>query len=326
MIIPLPSNRPAGRFYRGGAGIAAFRGESWIASHEPEDWIASTTSVFGQEPIGQTRLPDGSSLASALAADPEHWLGREHAERWGPDQRLLVKLLDAGQRLPVHAHPHDDFAARHLGAAHGKAEAWYILRGGAVHLGLTRDVGAEELTKLVESQDTTTLLGLLHRVTVAPGDVVYVPPGELHAIGEGVLLLELQQPEDLSILLEWDGFALDGARSGHLGLGFATALEAVNTRSRPRESVDRLVRTAPPGGSVLPEEAEQYFRLERHRLGDGERRTLAPGWRILVVSGGEVEVDGMECAAGAVLLVPAAAGEIALVGSGEVLVARPPAP
>ncbi|WP_231560250.1 hypothetical protein [Microbacterium hominis] len=39
----------------------------------------------------------------------------------------LVKLLDAGQRLPVHAHPDDAFAAAHLGRAHGKAEAWYIL-------------------------------------------------------------------------------------------------------------------------------------------------------------------------------------------------------
>jgi mannose-6-phosphate isomerase class I len=38
-----------------------------------------------------------------------------------------VKLLDGGQRLPVHAHPHAAFAARHLGRAHGEAEAWYIV-------------------------------------------------------------------------------------------------------------------------------------------------------------------------------------------------------
>jgi hypothetical protein len=44
-------------------------------------------------------------------------------ERFGADTRLLVKLLAAGQRLPVHAHPHVSFAAEHLGRAHGKAEA-----------------------------------------------------------------------------------------------------------------------------------------------------------------------------------------------------------
>ena len=56
-------------------------------------------------------------------------------ELFGADPRLLVKLLDAGQRLPVHAHPHASFAAVHLGTAHGKAGAWYIVEGGEIYLG-----------------------------------------------------------------------------------------------------------------------------------------------------------------------------------------------
>ena len=63
--------------------------------------------------------------------------------------------------------------------------------------------------------------------------MVLVPAGRLHAIGEGVLLLELQEPEDLSILLEWGGFALDGERDGHLGLGFDLALSAVDHQRSP---------------------------------------------------------------------------------------------
>ncbi|MGO8610104.1 phosphoheptose isomerase, partial [Rhizobium johnstonii] len=77
-----------------------------------------------------------------------------------------------------------------------------ILQGGVIHVGLRDDLDPRALRALVDRQDTAALLALLHAVEVSPGDVVWVPPGELHAIGAGVLLLELQQPEDLSILLE----------------------------------------------------------------------------------------------------------------------------
>src|ERR671922_204086 len=81
------------RFYRGGKRIAAFR---------------------------------GTTVRDAVAADPVAFLGPEHVERFGADTRLLVKLLDAGERLPVHFHPDDEFARRH-GFAHGKTEAWLMV-------------------------------------------------------------------------------------------------------------------------------------------------------------------------------------------------------
>lgn len=322
--IPLPSNRPAERFYRGGARISAFRGETGGAPREPEDWIGSTTTVNGEPSLGLTTLPDGRVLRDAVEQDPRAWLGADHVARWGADTRLLVKLLDAGQRLPVHAHPHDDFAASHLGRAHGKAEAWYILQGGTVHVGLREDSDAAELAALVADQDVAALLALLHEVEVAPGDVVWVPPGELHAIGAGILLLELQQPEDLSILLEWQDFAIDGAAVGHLGLGFDLALAAVNTKGRSDSEIGALVSTAPASGSVFPAAADEYFRLERLPV-DGAA-VVDRGFSIVIVSGGEVAIDGLDHRAGSSLLVPHAAGALEVTGAGELLVARPPAP
>ncbi|BBE21400.1 mannose-6-phosphate isomerase [Arthrobacter sp. MN05-02] len=323
MIEQLPSNRPPERFYRGGARISAFRGEPSAAEFEPEDWIGSTTTIFGEAELGLTRLGNGTLLRNAVSTDPEYWLGREHAARWGSDVRLLVKLLDAGQRLPVHAHPDDAFAARQLGHSHGKAEAWYILQGGTVHLGLTRDVGEAELAALVEAQDVDALLGLLHQVDVAPGDVVWVPPGVLHAIGAGVLLLELQQPEDLSILLEWRDFALDGTTDGHLGLGFDVALTAVQRTAVSREALAGLVRTAPPMGSVFPPDADAFFRLERIPV-EGQV-PLDPGFAVLVVSDGAVSIGGRPAPRGSTWLLPAGAGGVLVDGDGEVLLARPPA-
>jgi mannose-6-phosphate isomerase len=324
MIVRVPSNRPAERFYRGGARITTFRGEPPAAEYEPEDWVGSTTTVFGDPALGLTRLPDGRLLRDAIEADPVGWLGPAHVGRWGSDLRLLVKLLDAGQRLPVHAHPDDDFAAHHLGHAHGKAEAWYILEGGTVHVGLTRAVATEELATLVADQNVAALLGLLHAVEVAPGDVVWVPPGELHAIGAGVLLLELQQPEDLSVLLEWQGFEIDGARAGHLGLGFELALQAVNRSARTAQQVRALIGTAPADGSVLPADADTYFRLERLAV-DGTRQ-VSPGFAILVVTGGELVLGDEPAPSGSTFLSPASDGPIAVRGTGELLIARPPAP
>lgn len=327
MPLRLPSNRPADRFYRGGARIAAFRGEPAAAPREPEDWIASTTTVAGDVRAGLSVLPGGRTLRDAVEADALSWLGRSHTRRWGSDTRLLVKLLDAGQRLPVHAHPDDAFAATHLGRAHGKAEAWYILEGGTVHLGLRHDVDRTRLADLVAAQRSAELLDALHRVEAHPGDVVWVPPGELHAIGEGVLLLELQQPEDLSILLEWRGFALDGAAAGHLGLGFDRALAAVNRRARRPEEVAALVgaaRSGSPSGSVLPADADAFFRLERHVI--GSELAVAAGFAVAVVVAGDLRVAGQSAPAGSTWLIAAAEGAVSVSGQGELLVARPPAP
>jgi mannose-6-phosphate isomerase len=329
--IVLAANQPAQRFYRGGSRIARFRGVKNAPDYTPEDWVGSTTCVRGEPGVGVTTLPDGTPLDAAVAADPESWLGAAHVEAFGADTKLLVKLLDAGQRLPVHAHPDGVFARRELGAAHGKAEAWYILSPGDIYLGLRRELSHSELRRTVDDQDAQALLDAMHKVTVTPGDRVYVPPGVLHSIDEGVFLVELQEPEDLSILLEWTGFAIDGSVLGHLGLGFDTALQAVETRRRPDAEVEQLIRSGPVAagsGSCLPTEAARYFRLEFVSVAG--RRSLDPGFTILVVTEGAVTLQTakarVDVRAGATVLLPASAGPVELTGEGTVLAARPPVP
>jgi mannose-6-phosphate isomerase len=328
--IVLPSNRPPSRFYRGGRRITDLRGEDPAGDREPEDWVASTTTVAGEDRTGLTVLPDGRLLRDAVADEPVAWLGAEHVARFGVDAMLLVKLLDAGERLPVHAHPHRSFAGEHLGRAHGKAEAWVILEGGEVYLGLRRDLAAEELDELLSRQDSGAFLEAMHRIDVRRGDVVFVPPGVLHAIGAGVLLAELQEPEDLSILVEWDGFALDGPRDGHLGLGFDLALRAVERRMRSADEIAGLVHRASGDTPLLPAEADQYFRLDWLIVDDGAPLSVGGGFSVVVVLEGAVELgfDGgvLGVTAGRTLVVPDAAGPIAVRGAGQLLVCRPPRP
>lgn len=86
--------------------------------------------------------------------------------RFGPDTELLVKLLDAGERLPVHFHPDRDFARRHFGSARGKTEAWLIVETrrepATVWLGFRDDVESEKLVGWVDRQDGATMLGALN--------------------------------------------------------------------------------------------------------------------------------------------------------------------
>lgn len=126
-----------------------------------------------------------------VRADPGRWLGSDAHS--APELAVpLVKLLDAGQRLPVHVHP-SDACARKLGVwPQGKAEAWFVIDAPAsavVHVGWSRAVTATELAGWVEEQDVTAMLGAMHALQVAPGDSVYVPPGTPHAIGARIFLV-----------------------------------------------------------------------------------------------------------------------------------------
>ncbi|MDT4972605.1 MAG: mannose-6-phosphate isomerase [Pseudonocardiales bacterium] len=329
--LALPANQPADRFYLGGARIAAFRGIAPAGDHVPEDWIGSTTTVAGFDDVGLTHLDDGRTLRAAIAADPSAWLGPEHASRFGADPALLVKLLDAGERLPVHVHPNDEFARQHLSCRTGKTESWIILAAepeAQVHLGFHDDVDPAQLTSWVDQQDRAAMLSALHGIAVRPGDTVYVPAGLPHAIGAGILLLELQQAADLSLLLEYSGFAIDGLREGHLGIGFDAALRCVRHDAVSTTELDQL------GGRwddshIFPAAADEFFRAERI-AGDVDT-VLEPGFSVLAVVAGSgrlswpgAEAGDLDVRAGSTVAVPFGAGPVHIRGELELLRARPP--
>lgn len=321
--LTLGPNLP-GAFYRGTGAILDLRGLPGPADpYQPEDWIASTTTRFGQESSGLSRLPDGTFLRDAVAADPAGWLGPEHVAAYGADTGLLLKFLDAGQRLPVHVHPNRAFAAEHLHSRHGKTEAWIILRaeaGAAVHIGFDRDVDAGELQRWVAEQDTGAMLGAMNAVPVSPGDALLCPAQVPHAIDEGILLLELQEPTDFSVLLEYEGFAVD-PQDGHLGLGYEKALRAVD---RQRWSAGRIGDLRAEGQRILPAAADPFFRAEwasgSWEAGFGVLVNLE-GTGTLHSAHGPVPV-----APGSTTLIPYAAGECGLDGDARAILCRPPAP
>lgn len=332
-LVPLPANLPTGLIYRGSGQIASFRGLDRDAAEAPQDWIASTVATFGETSAGLTMLETGYSLADEIAADPPGWLGAEHVARAGADTKLLVKLLDAGRRLPVHVHPDDGFAQHVMGRPCGKTEAWFMLEPATVHVGFNRPVTAGELAGWVESQDVEAMLGALNAVKVPAGASVVVPAGLPHVIGEGAFLVELQQPTDLSILMEWRDFGVESPDSAHLGLGFDVALRAVDREAldaRGLESLVTLPGDAGPGvHDALSPAAERFFRLQRVVAVDGRQYRLDAGYSVLIGLSGHARLssatgEATQLRAGDTVVVAHRAGELVVEGDSVLLRCRPP--
>jgi mannose-6-phosphate isomerase len=301
----LPANQPE-TFYRGAGRIAEFRNGPALPDR-PEDWVGSVTSRFGRAPSGLSTLTDGRVLAEAIAADPRWWLGPDRV-----DTGVLVKLLDAGQRLPLHVHPDRRFATAHLASPYGKTEAWVIVAArpdAYVHLGFDRDVPAAELAGWVAGQQTERMLAATNKIPVAAGDAILCPAGVPHAIGDGILLVEIQEPTDFSVLLEYEGF---GLADGHLGLGYDLALECVDRNAWTPARIQTLRGGA---GRLLPEAADEFFSARRLHGGD----TVAQGFSVLVAVAGAGRLGDQPIRRGDTLLVPYAAGPLPLEGQVEAI-------
>jgi len=331
----LPCNQ-FDHFYRGGNRIGELR-HGPGGPMRPEEWIGSTTARWGSAPQGFSALPNGRLLIEAIEADPIAWLGADHLERFGTSTEVLVKLLDLDQRLPVHLHPNRQFSRTHLGLAHGKTEAWYVLdapEGATVGVGFAEEMSFERMSEWVANRDSEALLAALQTRVVRPGDAMLVPAGLPHTVADGVFVLELQEPTDLSILLEWADFAVDGTKDGHLDLGFPTALQAVDLSAVSASDLDRLVipREQVSGAgiaSVMPAAADPYFRAQRIDSSGGPVSVDA-GFAIVLLTEGRGIVHthqgDREVARGDVLLIPHCAGDWSLSGDAVAMACRPPAP
>jgi mannose-6-phosphate isomerase len=164
---------------------------------------------------------------------------------------------------------------------------------------------------------------------------VLVPAGTPHAIGPGVFLAELQEPTDLSILLEWRGFLDDATEAGSLGLGYQQVLAAVDRTGWSQQRLAGMCRrpadaTADRGISrLLPPAADPFFRAEL--LQPAADLDVPAGYAVWIVARGEgalvTEQGGtLPLRRGMTVLVPYADGVARLSGDIQVIRCLPPGP
>jgi mannose-6-phosphate isomerase len=221
----------------------------------------------GTQPIGESwEIVDRTDEQSVVASGPwqgetlhELWTTRR-AEVFGPHHAqarsrfpLLCKLLDARDRLSVQVHPPAAVASQLGGEP--KTEMWYFLacdEGSLVYAGLEDGTTRESFQSALREG---TVEQSLHVLATREGDSIFIPSGRLHAIGEGNLIVEIQQNSDTTYrVFDWNRAGLDGKpRELHI----AESLQSTDfTDFEP-------VLTHTESGVVA--ECE-HFRIEKHRI------------------------------------------------------------
>lgn len=187
------------RPYKGLASSADPIGESWEVSAVP-----SSTSIVSN---GEW---SGKQLTEVIASDPQAWLGKSVAERYGNRLPLLVKFIDAEKDLSIQVHPNDEMAMRRHGKM-GKTEMWYVIDaqpGSFLYAGFNKQITPEEYRQRVENG---TIMEVLAKHSVKPGDVFFLPAGRVHAICGGILLAEVQQSSDVTYrIYDYNRLGMDG--------------------------------------------------------------------------------------------------------------------
>ena len=162
-----------------------------------ESWVVS--SIKNCESTAE-----GQPLSKLLKALPKEFTGG------ASEFPLLIKIIDAAQKLSVQVHP-DDAAAKELEGGVGKTEMWYILdaeEDSYIYYGFEKETTKQEYEQAIKDG---TVTNLLHKQPVKAGECYYIPSKTVHAIGKGILIAEIQQPSDITYrVFDYGRVGLDG--------------------------------------------------------------------------------------------------------------------
>lgn len=188
-----------------------------------ESWEISAVEGFVSE--AANGFLAGNDLNELVEIYMGDLVGEKVYQKYGNEFPLLLKFIDAACDLSVQVHPNDKIAEeRHN--AYGKSEMWYIINaedGSLINPGFNQPVTKE---KFVDYFSRGRLMDLLQFDTVLPGDVYFVPAGQVHSIGKGVLLAEIQQTSDVSYRI-YD-FDRKDAKGNKRELHAGWAVDAIN--------------------------------------------------------------------------------------------------
>lgn len=167
-------------------------GESWEISGVPENVSVVVNGDYA-----------GWSLSTLQQEFKSSFLGAENYKRFGNDFPLLIKFLDAAKALSVQVHPDDAMAQKHHNCP-GKTEMWYIMDHEAdaeIVLGLNQDQKDLGTLQTIDAQNVNSVF---HTEKVTKGASYFIPAGQVHAIGSGILVAEIQQTSDVTYrIYDW---------------------------------------------------------------------------------------------------------------------------
>ncbi len=265
-------------------------------------------TLFGKRlppggPIGESwEIVDRPEAQSIVADGPlrgetlhDLWMNRR-ADVFGnvaeaPRFPLLLKLLDAEDKLSVQVHPPASVARELSGEA--KTEFWYLAEaapGAELYVGLTSGSSRKRFAEAIERGEVEREL---HRIEVRTGDVMFLPSGRVHAIGAGNVIIEVMQNSDTTYrVFDWNRRIGTKARELHV----EKSLRSINFDDRE----PMLVK--PDGESLVRHE---LFHIAKWELPTARPAAGAGLFVIVCCLSGSVQCAGTRLQPGHFFLLPA---------------------
>jgi|SRR6185437_220525 len=244
-------------------------------------------------------LLKGKTLNALWEGYREEVFGEHLVNSPSPRFPILCKLLDVRECLSVQVHPPERVANALSGEP--KSEVWYFLDtapGAKIYAGLKKGTSKRSFKALLASG---RIEEALHKLPVETGDSLFIPSGRLHAIGEGSVIVEIQQNSDTTFRLhDWDRLGFDGLpRRLHVQESLASI-----------DFLDFEPRLQPPGQAVIA--SCPFFRVDFLEIARPTQAHCEKKFSIYVVVRGCISCGGSSFTTGQFFFVPAQAFEISI--------------
>ncbi|MDE7153869.1 MAG: class I mannose-6-phosphate isomerase [Muribaculaceae bacterium] len=301
----------------GGDRIAGFKGIASQGSSIGESWEVSP--LKDHESVVAEGEYKGIPLSDILASNGKEIMGQRLYNKYGNNFPLLIKFLDSADDLSIQVHPDDELAAsRH--DSPGKIEMWYSLLPSPtayLYAGFNKSVTPDNFLEAVKNGE---IISLLKRFTPRQGDVFLIPPGCVHALGKGNLVLEVQQASDVTYRI-FDYNRRD-AEGNLRELHVHESIDAVDYSQAPRSAKNISSQT---GKELILEDCPHFtstiINVKGHHILDLERRD---SFSIVIATKGNhilTSPDGTTYPLhqGHTLLIPAVMPKVSVDGDGDIV-------
>jgi len=306
----------------GGDKLLAFK--RLPACNEPigESWELS--AMPGHESVVAQGEDTGLTLTELVQRYGADLVGEDVYRRYGDAFPLLIKFIDAKRDLSLQVHPGDEMARRRHHCS-GKSEMWFVLESderAIIRTGFSRTITPGEFDRRLGDG---SILDVINATASRPGDVFFIPAGQIHAIGAGNMVVEIQQSSDITYRV-WDYNRRD-AEGNLRQLHVEDAREALDFAAREGQILD----TPAVGQGMTRLVCCDQFEVCLLQV-DGVHTIHMPAphsFVALVCIDGDVtlQVEGMPQATlsrGETALVPAIAAAIEMTGTARLIIASVP--
>lgn len=286
--------------------------ESWEVSCHPDGMSTISNGIF-----------EGLRLADFIKMMRKDAVGTNIYDNKKAYLPLLLKLIDARDKLSVQVHPDNNYAYVNEHGESGKREAWYIIDAkpdAKIIYNVVTGTDKESFIKAIDKNEIDTCL---NSINVFPGDVIDIYPGIIHSIGAGIILAEIQQSSNLTYrLYDYDRKDKDGNKRP---LNIEKALDVMdflpNNRKEKASGIDLRIN---PNSYKTFKLANKYFSLEIYNvIGEIEESTDGSKFYIYLFIEGEASVDSLNYTisvkAGESIFIPAAMGKYIIKGNFKAL-------